>query len=501
MQIPEVVRNRILHAAAFLLGVCCARSLFYPEDWPLLHRASIGILPAVIGVELVFCKMNKPLIGCLILLGMAWASLRFQSLARSGHGSFGVLVWAQCLESINESKSTYLVRVEGLEAPLRMKVKEGLIQAGAVFEIPTANLKPLVCRGHEPGRFCYARWSMDRCQAYSIFLNKAPIIHGRQPLPLLFRFREEIKTRLCRRTSLKVRPWALALVMGDKGQFDHDEISRVKDLGLMHVLAISGLHIGLFFQCLLGLIRVLPLSLTAVRWGQLALLAFVWGYAALCHMVPSVLRASIFITWSVIGRSFLRCPSDPQLVWPISLLIQLVIRPQDAFDMGFQLSYLATAALFYIMPNGPGKRKGLKVISTTLICSVLTFPLLVFSSGYFSLGFWIGSLCLAPVLFLVIPLFWMGLFLPHGIFLFEDAAMQFFLFLWGQIPRQLVHYWQLDSISVYEALLLELSLVYFLSILAKLFSHFNAYIVRFGFYGSVSKIRTVWSDCRNGSLP
>lgn len=252
MQIAEVVRNRILHAAAFLLGICWARSFFYPEDWPLLQRASQCLLPAAIGIELVFRKMNKPLIGCLILFGMAWASLRFQSLARSRHGSFEELVRAQCLEPIHESKSTYLVRLEGVEAPLRMRMRQGRMRAGAVFEIPFNRIRPLVCRGHEPGRFCYARWSFDHGQAYSIYLNKVPVIKGQQALPLLFRCRKEIKDRLSHRTSMKVRPWALALVLGDKGQFAEDEISRVKDFGLMHVLAISGLHVGLFFSVYWG---------------------------------------------------------------------------------------------------------------------------------------------------------------------------------------------------------------------------------------------------------
>lgn len=218
-------------------------------------------------------------------------------------------------------------------------------------------------------------------------------------------------------------------------------------------------------------------------------------------MVPSVLRASIFITWSIVGRSLIRCPSEPQLVWPISLLLHLVIRPQDAFDMGFQLSYAVTAALFYIIPYAAFRWKGLKVVYTALVCASMTFPLLVFSSGYFSLGFWMGSLCLAPLLVLIIPLFWVGLFLPAGMLQMEEVAMQYFLSIWGQSTRLFVHYWQLNSISVHEALLLELSLVYFLLGLAKLFSHFNAYMVRFGIYGSVSKIRTVWSNCRNGSLP
>lgn len=470
MLITETVRIRILHAVAFLFGICWARSLFYPEDWPLLHQVHPFWPALAIALELGFRRFGRPLIGGLVLLGMAWGSVRFQNL-RTGMSAPSTEVHrAQCLETLNAAKSTYLVRVEGFRAPLRLRLKDGRLEPGELFDVSAHQIKPLVCRGHAPGQFCYARWSMDRGQAFAIYLNKAPPILGRTKLPLLCRFREEVRRRLCRRTSYEVRPWALALVLGDKGQFAEKEIKQVQDFGLMHVLAISGLHIGLFYRCLIWVLRILPLSLSVVRWGQIVLLAVVWGYAALCHMVPSVLRASLFITWTVWGRSFLRCPTDSQSVWPVALLLQLLIRPQDAFDMGFQLSYMATAALFYWVPQQSLKIPGLKALYITMVCALLSFPVLIFANGQFSMGFWVGALCLAPALVLFIPLFWIGLFLPSGIWLFEDFVMQGFLFFWTRIPAPLLHYWRLTSISVYEVWVLQLSFIYFIAWVRKLFS-------------------------------
>ena len=179
------------------------------------------------------------MMGVLLLLGMAWGSLRFHSLQSTAlMPRLGVLK-ALCLESLNESKSTYLVQVEGMEHPLRLKLKEGDLQPGCLFSLSAEQIKPLSCKGHEPGRFCYARWSLDHGQAYTIYVNRQLKAIGRQKLPILFRMRQVIRERLSCRTSASVRPWALALVLGDKGQFESQEIKRVQDFGLMHVLAIS----------------------------------------------------------------------------------------------------------------------------------------------------------------------------------------------------------------------------------------------------------------------
>jgi len=474
MPITETIRIRILHAAAFLLGICWARSLFYPEDWPLLQQVHAYWPAVALALELGFRKFGRPLIGGLMLLGMAWGCVRFQSLQAAMNVPGKEVHRAQCLEPLNQSKMTYLVRIEGLETPLRVRLKHGRLNPGVLFDVNAQQIKPLVCRGHEPGQFCYARWSLDHGQAFGIYLDSVPPILGTKELPLLYRCREAVKRRLSRRTSLAVRPWALALVLGDKGQFAEKEIKQVQDFGLMHVLAISGLHIGLFYLCLSGALRLLPLSLTRMRWGQIVLLVFVWAYAALCHMVPSVLRASLFITWSVWGRFFLRCPTDSQSVWPVALLMQLLIRPQDAFDMGFQLSYMATAALFYWVPQAEFRIHGLKMVYITMVCALLSFPVLIFANGHFSLGFWVGALCLAPALVPVIPVFWIGVFLPPGIWPFEDFLMQVFLYFWTRIPVPLLCYWWLTSMSVYEVWVLQLSLVYFIVWLTKLFSKSNA---------------------------
>ena len=471
MNSPNLVQTRILQAASFLWGICFARSHFYPEDWPILHAFPVAVWLLAIGVEHVFRWVNRPMMGVLLLLGMAWGSLRFQSFQSAAQMPQSVVLTALCLEPLNESKATYLVQVEGMETPLRLRLRKGDLQPGCLFSLSAEQIKPLRCRGHEPGSFCYARWSLDHGQAYAVYANRPVKAYGRQELPMLYRFRQAIRDRLSRRTSALVRPWAMALVLGDKGQFESPEIKRVQDLGLMHVLAISGLHIGMFFQCLKWGLRLLPLGMRWVRVGEVILRLLVWGYAAICHMVPSVLRASLFVTWFVLGRTILQRPAEARFVWPISLLVQLVIRPQDAFDMGFQLSYAATAALIYMVPLFPFKNKGAQLLLVSMVCVLVTFPILVFVNTSFSLGFWVGAIFLAPLLGLLIPLFWVGLFLPPNFYWMENKAMRVFLFLWERVPSEIIQYWQLRSISVYQVYCLEIALVYFISRMTKLFSN------------------------------
>lgn len=130
-----------------------------------------------------------------------------------------------------------------------------------------------------------------------------------------------------------------------------DEMSVLKDMythtGIMHIIAISGMHVNLLFMLL-----VLPfyrMRDPRRQWIKYILvLPFVWGYIALCDYPPSAIRAAI--SFSVITLALCsRRRAEPLQLWAITALTLLCINPAWLYHIGVQLSLLAVLSiiLFY----------------------------------------------------------------------------------------------------------------------------------------------------------
>lgn len=136
-------------------------------------------------------------------------------------------------------------------------------------------------------------------------------------------------------------PVARALLTGDRTALS-DETSRVfRDGGIAHVLAVSGLHVGLLMAGVLFLLRRLHVR----PWLQLACAAvLLLIYCRLLDFSAPVVRASILTIVLLLGRA-LRRPVDPLTSLACAFLLVLALRPMDLFSIGFQLSFLAVAGI------------------------------------------------------------------------------------------------------------------------------------------------------------
>ena len=140
-----------------------------------------------------------------------------------------------------------------------------------------------------------------------------------------------------------------ALILGDKSSLDSEVRSLFSDTGAMHVLAVSGLHVGI----------VMIILMTIMSWFSkwikrntaiILVTCLLWGYALITGFSPSVLRSvfmfSILILAQLSGRQ-----NVPLNTLFFSAFVLLLIEPNFLFDPGFQLSYLAMIGIFLLYPK------------------------------------------------------------------------------------------------------------------------------------------------------
>ncbi|MEX0717095.1 MAG: ComEC/Rec2 family competence protein [Planctomycetaceae bacterium] len=157
------------------------------------------------------------------------------------------------------------------------------------------------------------------------------------------RLRARCGDTLARTMSPQRLPVAEALLLGDRAGMT-DEIRRAfAQSGMMHLLAISGLHVGIlaaffWFGC-----RMLRLSESP---ACLAVIALVVGYALLTEGRPPVVRATIFVVVYAAGRPWFRQGSMSNTL-AIAAIAVLAWNPADLFDVGAQLSFLAVAGMLW----------------------------------------------------------------------------------------------------------------------------------------------------------
>ncbi len=142
----------------------------------------------------------------------------------------------------------------------------------------------------------------------------------------------------------RLQPVAASLLIGDRSDLkDETETAFIRS-GTMHILAISGLHIGVLAGFVMLLCRAIQLRTMTTA---LLVLAVIYGYAAIAESRPPVMRAVVLGTLVVIGRAFGR-KSDGMQALALTALFLLLMNPADLFDVGAQLSFIAVAAIIVV---------------------------------------------------------------------------------------------------------------------------------------------------------
>ena len=140
-----------------------------------------------------------------------------------------------------------------------------------------------------------------------------------------------------------------ALILGQRSELDPETISNYSNAGVIHILAISGLHISIIYFFIIFLLK----PLKRVRFGaeiQLLLVLFIlWLFALLTGLPASVTRAVTLFSFISIGNYFNQSKAIYNAI-AISAFLILLVKPNAIFDIGFQLSYAAVLSIVLFQP-------------------------------------------------------------------------------------------------------------------------------------------------------
>lgn len=171
------------------------------------------------------------------------------------------------------------------------------------------------------------------------------------------------------------------IILGRSNLLGEEDIIRYRHLGLAHVLAVSGLHIGIIAEFLVFIFSRLGIKR---RWNIVLTLGIIWTYTILIGLPPSALRAGLMFTILYISH-LSHEPYDGLNSIFLSMIISLFINPYYVFNLGFQLSYAATISLLLLGPRiniYPFKSNLLKTINSILAVNIGLLPIQAY---YFNL--------------------------------------------------------------------------------------------------------------------
>lgn len=144
-------------------------------------------------------------------------------------------------------------------------------------------------------------------------------------------------------------PLVNALLTGDRSSLDSSVMNSFRDSGASHILALSGLHLGIIYGILLKVTSIFGKHPTVKAVRSLIIISLCGIYTLATGASPSLVRAFLFILVNETARLTHRS-NNPLRVYCAALFIQTAIDPQVISSTGFQLSYLAMAGIFLLYP-------------------------------------------------------------------------------------------------------------------------------------------------------
>lgn len=191
--------------------------------------------------------------------------------------------------------------------------------------------------------------------------------------------------------------------------FDTDFENDVREIGLSHILAVSGLHIGIIYIVLSKILIFLPFKRI---FRELIILFFIFLYSGLIGNPASVVRAEIFLFITIFSSLFGKIKDRENDLF-LTVFIILLINPYMIFDVGLYLSTFSVFGIIKILPYFSKSRDSFirKSFKLTFSIFLMILPIILYVFGKFSLTTFFSNLFLTPIFVICIVIsFFMLLF-------------------------------------------------------------------------------------------
>jgi len=202
-----------------------------------------------------------------------------------------------------------------------------------------------------------------------------------------------------------------ALTLGYKRELEPETKSIFASAGAMHVLAVSGLHVGIIFMMIAYCFGFMKKNKAGRYVFLILVICVLWIYTLITGLSPSVCRASLMFSLVALGNNLKRY-SNIYNTLAASAFFLLLINPNNLFDVGFQLSFLAVFGIVFLQPRFEKlidcKFRPIKyllgIITVSVAVQLTTFPISIYYFNQFPLYFWVSGLFIIPLVTIIIPL-------------------------------------------------------------------------------------------------
>ncbi|WP_181256189.1 ComEC/Rec2 family competence protein [Aurantibacter aestuarii] len=419
---------------SFITGILLARSLEL-DIWAWVY-ISIPLITMLGLLVLIFNKIGKSttslFTGIAFLLFISIGALNYTLQTASKHhshyssksnseSSFKILRITQKLKD-NKFYSKYYADV------LSMDEKE--TSGTVLIQLKKDSVKPLVTdavvitksafsdiqSAVNPGQFDYKTYLKNKGVYHQMYLENSNYKVLTQETTTF----NGLNGRLIQTINSKLKNYRFspdelaiinALVLGQKQDISSEIYDSYTDSGAIHILAVSGLHVGIILLIITFILK----PLKQIKHGNLIVILcsiiLLWLYAFLTGFSPSVIRATAMFTLVSIAINLKRKTNTYNTLIG-SILIILIFQPQFLFDVGFQLSYVAVFSIVAFQPlianlwHPKYKLTNLywQTFTVTLSAQFGIIPLSVYYFHQIPGLFWLSNLIIIPLLPLILGL-------------------------------------------------------------------------------------------------
>ncbi|MDD2244032.1 MAG: ComEC/Rec2 family competence protein [Dysgonamonadaceae bacterium] len=195
-----------------------------------------------------------------------------------------------------------------------------------------------------------------------------------------------------------------ALTIGYKADLTEKVQNAFRISGTAHVLAVSGLHVGIVYFVFSFLLSFLGKSGPTNVIKQLIIIVLLWIYAFITGMSPAVVRAAIMLSLVCAGKAIGRKGFSYNTI-ALSAFAILLINPLTFFDVGFQMSFVSVLAILFFVPQfykiyNPSNRwvkTGWDMLLISISAQLGVFPIVLYYFGTFPNYFIFTNLLIVPL--------------------------------------------------------------------------------------------------------
>lgn len=199
-----------------------------------------------------------------------------------------------------------------------------------------------------------------------------------------------------------------ALTLGYQNELSDDLKQGFRTTGTVHVLSVSGLHVGIIYVMMTFLLGFVHRSSKYYWIKPVLIILLLWGYAFITGLPPSVVRASAMLSVFCVSEIVRRKSFSIHALF-IAAFFMLLVNPFSLFDIGLQLSFMSVLSILYLHPKMSGlikiENKYIRYIwqmfALSIVAQLATFPICLYYFGTFPTYFFIANLIIVPVVSLI----------------------------------------------------------------------------------------------------